>query len=57
MKYFSIDLSRINAGLSHQIANLTILIHYCYKHEYILILPLFKLYGFHNNGNDILLQK
>jgi hypothetical protein len=54
MKYFSIDLSTINAGLSHQIANLTILIHYCYKHEYILILPLFKLYGFHNNGKDIL---
>lgn len=54
MKYFSIDLSTINAGLSHQITNLNLLIRYCYKHKYILILPHFKLYGFHNNGKEIL---
>ena len=54
MKYFSIDLSTIKAGLSHQIANLNVLIHYCYQHKYILILPIFKLEGYHNNGKDIL---
>jgi len=54
MKYFSIDLSTICAGLSHQVENLRILIKYCYKHKYILILPQFKLYGFHNNGKEII---
>ena len=54
MKYFSIDLSTISAGLSHQIENFKILIRYCYKHKYILILPHFRLYGFHNNGKEIL---
>jgi hypothetical protein len=54
MKYFSIDLSTISAGLSHQVENLRILIKYCYKHKYILILPRFKLYGFHNNGKEII---
>lgn len=54
MKYFSIDLLTINAGLSHQISNLSILIQYCCKHEYILILPYFNLSGFHNNGKGIL---
>jgi hypothetical protein len=54
MKYFSIDLSTINSGLSHQISNLNTLIRYCYKHEYILILPHFRLYGVHNNGKEVL---
>jgi len=54
MKYFSIDLSTISAGLTHQLANLRTLIGYCYKYKYILILPHFKLYGFHNNGKDLL---
>jgi hypothetical protein len=53
MKYFSIDLSSINAGLSHQIHNLRVLLQYCYKYKYILILPQFTLYGFHNNGKEI----
>jgi hypothetical protein len=54
MKYFSIDLSTISAGLTHQFGNLRILIQYCCKHKYILILPHFKLYGFHNNGKEII---
>ena len=54
MKYFSIDLKTFSAGLSHQVANLEILIKYCYKYNYILILPQFKLCGYHNNGKDIL---
>jgi hypothetical protein len=53
MKYFSIDLSTIFAGLTHQIENLKTLIKYCYKHEYILILPQFRLYGLHNNHKEI----
>lgn len=54
MKYFSIDLSTIIAGLSHQIHNLTILIQYCFKNNYVLILPQFKLCGSHNNGKELL---
>lgn len=54
MKYFSIDLSTIKAGLSHQQANFSTIIKYCYKHNYILILPQFRLCGFHNNGKEIL---
>ena len=54
MKYFSIDLSTISAGLSHQLHNLRALITYCYKYKYILILPQFKLSGFHNNGKVII---
>jgi hypothetical protein len=54
MNYFSIDLSTISAGLTHQVSNLLILIKYCYKYKYILILPQFKLCGYHNNGKAIL---
>jgi hypothetical protein len=55
MKYFSIDLSTISAaGLTHQLTNLKTLIEYCYKNKYILILPYFKLYSFHNNGKELI---
>ncbi len=54
MKYFSIDLTTISAGLSHQIHNLRILIQYCFKYKYILILPQFILCGSHNNGKQII---
>ena len=54
MKLLSIDMSKVRAGLTHQISNLKILIQYCYKHKYILILPHFKLAGSHNNGKEIL---
>lgn len=55
MKYFSIDLSSICcAGLTHQIVNLKTLIRYCYQHNYILILPLFKLVGSHNHNKRII---
>lgn len=54
MKLFTIDLSTISAGLTHQIVNLSTLINYCYKNNYTLILPRFKLVGFHNNGKEII---
>ena len=54
MKYFSIDLSTIEAGLTHQISNLVVLLRYCYKCNYILIVPQFKLCGSHNNGKSLI---
>ena len=54
MKYFSIDLSHIEAGLTHQISNLVVLLRYCYECNYILIVPQFRLCGSHNNGKLII---
>jgi len=51
--FFSIDLSSINAGLSHQTSNLKTLISFCYMNNLKLIKPTFKLTGKHNNNNDI----
>ena len=51
--FFSIDLSCISAGLSHQTANLKILIYYCYINNLKLIKPIFRLTGKHNNNHNL----
>jgi len=51
--FFSIDLTSINAGLSHQISNLKILISYCYINNLKLIKPMFRLSGIHNNKCEL----
>ena len=53
MTFFKIDLSTINAGLSHQKSNFCALISYCYKNNLRLIKPIFKLIGKHNNGRQL----
>lgn len=53
MKYIFIDLTHINAGLSHNCANLNVLLCYCYANNYGLILPIFHLEKFHNNDKAI----
>jgi len=53
-KYFQIDLSEISAGLTHQIGNFMRILLYCNNYNYILIAPIFKLHGIHNNGKHIL---
>ncbi len=54
MKYLSIDLSSFTCGITNQIANFSVLAFYCYDNDFILILPKFRLYGFHNNNKEII---
>jgi hypothetical protein len=51
--FFSIDLSCINAGLTHQSANLLHIINYCYINNLKLIKPIFRLTGVHNNNQEL----
>jgi len=53
MEYFKIDLSTINAGLSHQRSNLCTIIKYCFINNLKLIKPIFILHGKHNNNNEL----
>lgn len=53
MSYFKIDLSPINAGLSHQTSNFKVLIKYCFLNNLNLIKPKFKLIGSHNNNKEL----
>lgn len=53
MKYLKVDMGEIEGGLSHQIFNLFTLLKYCYINDYILIVPMLKLDGRHNNGKEI----
>ena len=53
MAYFKIDLSTINAGLTHQTANLRTIINYCFINNLKLIKPIFTLSGDHNNNNEL----
>ena len=54
MEYFKIDLSTITAGLSHQRANLKVIIKYCFTNNLNLIKPIFLLEGKHNNNNQLI---
>jgi len=53
MSYFKIDLSTINAGLTHQTGNLRTIINYCFTNNLKLIKPNFILYGLHNNNTTL----
>ena len=53
MSYCKIDLSSINAGLSHQRSNLRTIIRYCFVNNLKLIKPIFKLHGKHNDNNEL----
>ena len=53
MNYFKINLSTINAGLSHQTNNLRSIIYYCYTNNLKLIKPIFLLTGNHNNKKQL----
>jgi hypothetical protein len=54
--YFTVDMSTVNAGLSHQISNLMVLIRYCYDKNHELVVPSFHLTGKHNNGKSFTSQ-
>lgn len=46
-------MSNVSAGLTHQQANFTQIIRYCYHNNYKLIKPIFTLTGNHNNNNTL----
>lgn len=53
MPFFKIDMSGVEAGLTHQLSNLSAIIKYCYLNNLKLIKPMFILAGHHNNNNTL----